>query len=101
MIEESNGESMVQIGIQAIFYLFLVKETVPSHGPEAQTAITFSDIRFSIVIGLLSLANGKFKVIVPRIGPKRRNIDGHWPDTCKMTLFVSNIHNVCLLRQIS
>ena len=62
MIEESNGESMVQIGIQGIFYLFFVKESVRAYGPGAPTSITFSDIKFSILIGLLSLAVGKFKV---------------------------------------
>ena len=63
MIEESNGESMVQIGIQGIFYLFFVKESVRAYGPGAPTSITFSDIKFSILIGLLSLAVGKFKVV--------------------------------------
>ena len=71
MIEESNGESIIQIGIQGVFYLFLVKETVREHGAGAETSITFSDIRFSIMIGILTLANGKYKVIVPRIEPNR------------------------------
>ena len=65
MIEESNGESMVQIGIQGIFYLYMVNEaTRANNGPGAETAVTFSDIRFSILVSLLALANGKFKVVV-------------------------------------
>merc|ERR1719394_2306238 len=61
MIEESNGESMVQVGIQGIFYLFIIRDSVYLYGPGAETAVTFADIRFSILISLLSLANGKFK----------------------------------------
>ena len=64
MIEESNGESMVQIGIQGIFYLYMVNEATRANGPGAETAVTFSDIRFSILVSLLALANGKFKVVV-------------------------------------
>ena len=63
MIEESNGESMVQVGIQGIFYLFIIRDSVYLYGPGAETAVTFADIRFSILISLLSLANGKFKVL--------------------------------------
>ena len=62
MIEESNGESMVQVGIQGILYLYFVNESVRKYGPEAPTSITFSDVRFSIGISLLLLAVGKFKV---------------------------------------
>ena len=64
MIEESNGESMVQIGIQGIFYLYMVNEATRANRPGAETAVTFSDIRFSILVSLLALANGKFKVVV-------------------------------------
>ena len=54
---------MVQVGIQGIFYLFIVRDSVYLYGPAAETAVTFADIRFSILISLLSLANGKFKVL--------------------------------------
>ena len=73
MIEESNGESMVQIGIQGIFYLYMVNEaTRANNGPGAETAVTFSDIRFSILVSLLALANGKFKVVEPIISLPRK-----------------------------
>ena len=73
MIEESNGESMVQIGIQGIFYLYMVNEaTRANNGPGAETAVTFSDIRFSILVSLLALANGKFKVVEPVISLPRK-----------------------------
>ena len=55
---------MVQVGIQGIFYLFIVRDSVYLYGPAAETAVTFADIRFSILISLLSLANGKFKVLL-------------------------------------
>ena len=71
MIEESNGESMVQIGIQGIFYLYMVNEATRANNG-AETAVTFSDIRFSILVSLLALANGKFKVVVPVISLKRK-----------------------------
>ena len=50
----------------------------------------FSDIRFSIMIGPLSRANGKLKVI----DPNRRNI-------LTLTDWQPNTWNVCLLSQIS
>ena len=71
MIEESNGESMVQIGIQGIFYLYMVNETTRANNG-AETAVTFSDIRFSILVSLLALANGKFKVFEPVISLPRK-----------------------------
>ena len=62
MIEESNGESIIQVGIQGVFYLFMVKESVRTYGTEAKTSTSFSDIYFSTLISLLSLASGKFQV---------------------------------------
>ena len=44
MIEESNGESIIQVGIQGVFYLFMVKESVRTYGTEAKTSTSFSDI---------------------------------------------------------
>ena len=79
MIEESNGESMVQIGIQGIFYLYMVNEATRANGPGAETAVTFSDIRFSILVSLLALANGKFKVVEPVISLHRK---------CRQPLYV-------------
>ena len=63
VVEESVGESSYQYCIQWLFYLVLVSNAVKVCGPEADTSITFDNLRFSSAISIISLSRGQFKVL--------------------------------------
>ena len=87
---------MVQVGIQAIFYLHFVNKTVRAYGLEAQTSISFSDIRFSIGISILSLAVGKFKVTgAPPLC--LRKVRAHFPNKMILSSLLYHIRSVFML----